>query len=175
MKIEIIPIGDVNIDILKAVVDELNREFKSKIYIGEKMDIPKNSLNTYRGQYDAEIILKEIEERKKSDEKAIGITSEDIYTSELNFVFGLAKKDVAVVSISRLNPEFYGEHRNFDILVRRTKKEIIHELGHLFELAHCDNPRCVMSFSNSVSDVDDKSEEFCERCTMKMSMEGIQI
>jgi archaemetzincin len=31
-------------------------------------------------------------------------------------------------------------------------------------LGHCENPRCVMFFSNSLMDTDGKGFEFCLRC-----------
>ena len=31
-------------------------------------------------------------------------------------------------------------------------KEVVHELGHLFKLSHCDKRYCVMHFSNSLKD-----------------------
>ena len=35
---------------------------------------------------------------------------------------------------------------------QRIPKEVVHELGHLFKLSHCDKRYCVMHFSNSLKD-----------------------
>jgi len=54
------------------------------------------------------------------------------------------------------------------LFFERTFKELNHELGHTFGLLHCNSPRCVMNFSNSVLEVDQKSRFFCEKCQKKL-------
>jgi archaemetzincin len=53
------------------------------------------------------------------------------------------------------------------------EKETLHELGHILGLEHCPNPRCVMSFSNSIYDVDRKEARFCEMCKKKLVSMGL--
>lgn len=85
----------------------------------------------------------------------------DAYVPGLNFVFGLAMPDLGVAAVftARLmGPRF----------LERLVKEITHEAGHLYGLGHCADPRCVMSFSNSVADVDAKTPMFCPRCRARL-------
>ena len=37
------------------------------------------------------------------------------------------------------------------------------EMGHTFGLAHCDDPNCVMWFSNNLAETDRKGTRFCRR------------
>ena len=100
----------------------------------------------------------------------VGITRGDLYEEGLNFVFGVASQRLAaaVVSIKRLRPEFYGEPKDEALLLERTVKEVMHELGHVFGLPHCPNVRCVMHFSNSIYDTDVKLPYYCPDCEKKL-------
>jgi len=101
----------------------------------------------------------------------------DAYVPGLNFVFGQAMlgAGVAVVYTERLRPEFYGEPGDESVLRLRLLKEALHELGHGFGLEHCPNPRCVMSFSNSIVEVDRKEPRYCGRCAAKLLERGVPM
>jgi predicted Zn-dependent protease len=91
----------------------------------------------------------------------------DAYSNGLNFVFGQAHLNcnVAAIYLPRLQQEFYGLERNDDLFLKRAVKEAVHELGHVFGLGHCPIHRCVMHFSNSISDTDSKLKDFCTNCS----------
>ena len=88
----------------------------------------------------------------------LGIADVDLYTPDLNFVFGEADSDrgVAVFSVARLHT------MNRDRFVHRAATEAIHELGHTYGLCHCRDPRCVMWFSNTLEESDRKGTGFCD-------------
>ncbi len=133
------------------------------------LKIPKDFFASWRNQYNAGYILRSVSELRREG-VGLGIVDSDIFFGDLNFVFGLASPTakVAVVSLYRLNPEFYGYPQDDEIFMSRIKKEVVHELGHVMGLPHCSDPLCVMSFSNSISDVDRKSWEFCSACRRLM-------
>jgi len=93
---------------------------------------------------------------------ALGIVSADGYVEGLNFVFGLASPELKVATVYTKRLETPDE----TLYRARLLKEAMHELGHLLGLGHCDNPACVMSFSNSIADVDRKEARFCTNCTL---------
>jgi len=95
----------------------------------------------------------------------VGIVNGDGYVEGLNFVFGLASPQISTATVytSRL------VSHDMSLTVTRISKEVIHELGHLLGLNHCSNPLCVMSFSNSVREVDRKGLSFCTSCALKLS------
>jgi archaemetzincin len=121
--------------------------------------------NPDRYQYDATRILQYFEGQLKK-EKALILTSVDIYLPIFTHVFGLAKLGgtAAVVSTYRLDDRYYGLPQNRDRLLARIIKEILHELGHLYNLRHCDNYQCVMASSTTADDLDIKQPVFCSKC-----------
>jgi len=181
MFLRIIPTGNVPESILNAVKDELEN-LNIKCRIMPKVDIPKESYNQWRKQYNAEIVmsaLSKVSEVKFIDKSipTLLITDFDLYYSGLNFIFGLEDptKSCAIVSLARLKPEFYDERPAKGLLEERIVKEVIHELGHYLGLDHCHHSTCVMNFSPSVFDVDKKQKEFCDDCKIRMMTKGISI
>jgi archaemetzincin len=136
------------------------------------MSIPPGAYNRKRRQYHSTRILAEINKhvRQVKADRVLGVTEVDLYVPQLNFVFGEAAcpGNVAVISLFRLRPEFYGQSADVELFVNRSVKEAVHEIGHTLGLGHCLNPRCVMFFSNSIWDTDHKGKTFCEKCYSKV-------
>ena len=70
----------------------------------------------------------------------------------------------AVISLRRLNPEFYGGTPDQGLLNSRALKEAMHELAHVFGLGHCPDPWCQTHFSNSIEATDRKDWRYCNWC-----------
>ncbi len=166
--IELVPMGNVDTDLMRDICRGIKNVFRHCGLSDETLDIPQEAYNPSRGQFDSLPLLNALMQyaRPKKVEKILGITSVDIYTENLNFIFGHAYVggNTCMISIHRLNPEYYGQPRDYRVFLDRCVKEAIHELGHSFGLGHCNDRRCVMVFSNNISEVDAKSEAFCQRC-----------
>jgi archaemetzincin len=125
------------------------------------------ALDTSRKQYHSTQILAMIlEAANEGSSKLLGITSYDLFIPVLTFVFGQAQLNnrAGVFSTFRLNNEFYGMRRSEKLLMQRTIKEALHELGHTFGLRHCMDHPCVMNSSTYVEDIDLKPGDFCLPC-----------
>ena len=92
----------------------------------------------------------------------------DIFAPILTYVFGEAKQGgkYALVSLYRLkkNPDGSGLPQSH--LLERVAKVALHELGHLFNLIHCMDERCLMHFSGRLQDLDRASLYFCSYCSV---------
>ncbi|MGB9699114.1 MAG: archaemetzincin [Thermodesulfobacteriota bacterium] len=104
----------------------------------------------------------------------LAITMEDLYPEpSWNFVFGQAflSQRVGVFSFARYDPAFYGYPREKDylrVLRQRSCKVLVHELGHMFYLAHCIYFRCVMNGSNHIGESDSRPLHLCPVCLRKL-------
>lgn len=159
----IFPIGeisDVNLDEAEKVLRE---KFHLKPILGSTLTAVTYGIRN--GQLLSEALLEEVLNAKL--EKclfSVGITAYDIYADNLNFVFGIALPfQGCVVSYARLYS------KDEALFLSRFRKEITHEMGHVLGLSHCQNPNCVMHFSNSLADTDRKSENFCSSCQRKLN------
>lgn len=166
-RIGIRAIGSVESGVLAHLVGPIGNAFRRVVRIGKPLEEPDYAYNPRRGQYLATSILQRLSGALLSDEeKLLGVVDRDLYVPDLNFVFGLADPSagVALISLTRLRAEFYGQPPNEPLFLDRSVKEALHELGHTYGLAHCPDPDCVMHFSNSIEDTDKKRAIFCPHC-----------
>ncbi|MEM5766211.1 MAG: archaemetzincin family Zn-dependent metalloprotease [Candidatus Aenigmatarchaeota archaeon] len=164
MKITIVQLGKISEDMLTTIASELREKFGLSTETTKPIEIPKEVFNEIRQQYPAPLVLKFLSEKFYG--KTLGITDKDLYAENLNFVFGQAycPGNYGIVSIHRLDPTFYKQTSNENLFIERAVKEVIHEVGHMLGLGHCPISTCVMSFSNTVSDVDRKGKNLCQSC-----------
>lgn len=171
--IEIVTMGEVERPLLEGLKRELTKAYVPLVescVIGASLEMPPAAYNPSRKQHDADLILERVLHRITGENKVLALTDVDLYVPDKNFVFGLAQYlgRIAVVSLKRLNTTFYGASTDYRLLLERVTKEAIHELGHVFGLEHCVDKTCVMSFSNSILDVDKKKSAFCKTCRRKL-------
>ncbi len=103
--------------------------------------------------------------------KIMGLFRVDLYIPILTYIFGQAqlKGQTGIASLYRLRNELYGLEPDHSLLSERFTKVIIHELGHMFGLIHCNYPVCVMRSSTYVEDLDQKEIHFCHSCQAELS------
>ncbi len=163
------PIGEVEKELLDFLSTKLERVYDCICRVASPLRISESSHNLRRGQYDAEVLVAEIAEKMPADaEKLLCVVNVDLFVPGLNFVFGLAVGNTAVISLVRLRPEYYGDGMNENLFRERALKEGVHELGHTFGLRHCPDMSCIMHFSNRIEDTDIKGPGFCKVCSNKI-------
>lgn len=169
-KILVVQLGKIQENLLSSITFELREVFGFVTETTNPIEVPKHLYNYIREQYPAPMLLRFLEENFKG--RVLGITDKDLYAESLNFVFGQAycPGRVAVVSIHRLDPKFYKKEPDENLLIERAIKEAIHEVGHTLGLRHCTISSCVMSFSNTIGDVDRKSKNFCQSCLKSLKI-----
>ena len=157
------------------------KDYLSKVYINIEFQVypvllspPLSAFDWNRMQYISDKLLEWLIEfkRKTLTDLVLGIGAIDAYTPGLNFVFGQAALGggIALVFTPRLRL-----NADEELFFERLVKESMHELGHSFGLGHCTLANCVMSFSNSVVDVDRKKAKYCAKCARKLRSLGIIV
>jgi len=177
MVVRLVPFGFIYYWILEYLSENLPKAY------GVEAIINRSSLTIPRFVYDS--VISQIMSEKFLDylrvvdnwprnEKILAIVDGDAYARGTNFVFGQAEVGgrFGAVFIARLNPSFYGGSENDGLFLLRILKEASHELGHMLGLGHCDNARCVMSFSNSIWEVDKKGWMPCDKCRRSISLDS---
>jgi archaemetzincin len=157
----------VNPDRLGALAADLARAFGVSCHVRDDKLDAAFARDAARGQYHSTAILQRLHGLAVDPGiRVLGVTAHDLFVPIFTFVFGEAQLEghCAVVSCYRLAEEHYGLPADEGKLRERLVKEAVHELGHTFGLAHCDDWRCVMASSHGVERLDVKGAEFCGEC-----------
>ncbi|MGO9482040.1 MAG: archaemetzincin family Zn-dependent metalloprotease [Candidatus Kryptoniota bacterium] len=188
--IRISPVGSVNEDMIQMIARHVKEMFGREVEVYTQLPEPGYAFDEKRNQYNSTLILRSLAPvvphfpgtiAKDSSagnpiEKILALTEVDLFIPMMTFVYGQAQLSgkMAVVSLARLKPEFYGLPPDKDLAVRRLRKEVSHELGHSFGLVHCAERYCLMSLSTEIFQVDMKSENFCRNCWIMLeeSLQG---
>ncbi len=152
---------------LKKVALAAEAEYRHEV-ITEECHLDLNPFyNPARRQYDGDRLLRHMHLCTDTEHtKMIGLFRVDLYIPILTYIFGQAilGKSVAIASVFRLRNELYGLKQDENLLLLRTIKEVIHELGHTFGLIHCHHLTCVMHSSTYAEEIDLKSASLCPAC-----------
>jgi archaemetzincin len=159
-------------DLIERVRHELEQAYGVPAVRWDSADRPRDTYDAKRRQHASGKVLAWLLESGPPGGKVLGLTDQDLFIPILTYVFGEAQLGgrVAVASTARLREDI--EHLGERRFTERVVKEAIHEVGHAFGLVHCNVPRCVMSRSAGVRDVDAKSVELCPRCRRRLAEPG---
>lgn len=169
--IHFISFGYFEKEILEKILRDVELEYSIPVKIRDGHLDLSDFYDPSRSQYNGNKILQELDSKYASDNsKTLGLFNVDLFIPILTYIFGQAMLNgrSGIASLYRLSNERYGIVKEEHILADRFRKEVIHELGHMFGLIHCHDPECVMRSSTYVEDIDQKKQFLCAKCRSKL-------
>lgn len=152
-------------------------KYSIKISIGDPIELNPLSYDEKKGGRLTEMLYSDLWKRiSKIDANLIaGFIDSRLLNKTLDFYENMyaryeeygEDRGGAIVSIKDLYDE-----EEYDRSVDRIAKALLHEIGHGFDLDHCEVP-CVMSDANHIKKLDNHEVYFCNECksTIKKSIE----
>lgn len=162
-KICVMPIGEVAESDLAFARDVVEASFGRETLVCEPLPLQDAYYYPERGQYGANGFLRYVEANApRGAYRAVAITGRDVFTGDLNFLFGIGRcpGKCAVVSTYRFGFYCAGPEQR----MVRFAKLLVHEAGHTFGLLHCRQPLCIMKFAEGYETMDGTRLAMCARC-----------
>jgi len=165
-EIDFLAIGAVVPELAQALLERVSRDVAVPCrWLTGEPEVAVPPLEG-RAQADADALLADLEARATPGRVLVGVTMLDLGHPIFTFFFGRARLHgaAALVSLARLSPAFYGLPDDDRVTVRRAAREVLHELGHVAGLHHCERYECIMHFAADVAAIDVRGAGFCEAC-----------
>ena len=177
-RIALLPVGDFDRRLAQRLCVPLAAEFAAECSLLPQSVDPQAAFHPEREQYHSTELLAALQPYAATGNwRVVGLAAVDLYIPILTFVFGEAQMGgpCAVLSTHRLRQECYGLAADPDLLLVRTLKEAVHELGHTVGLTHCDDYGCAMASSHSVEWIDLKGPALCGYCRSAIKRQPIVV
>ena len=165
--IGVIPVGDVPELAPKVIVAHIIGYLKLPAEILNPLEPPISAFDEIHRRYNAAKILNCFESGPYDNyDKVIGVFNVDLFIPTFAYVFGEAKQGGkhALVSLFRLAKGQEAHNPPSATLYERAAKVALHELGHLYNLSHCEDKNCLMHYSGGITDLDNIPLYFCRYC-----------
>jgi archaemetzincin len=172
-KIIISPIQNIDVCNYQLLGQEIHRTFGFQAERKSLLQDVNFAYDLTRGQYHSTAILDKLASRSPSQAiKIAAITNVDLFIPILTHVYGEAQLagKACIVSTFRLQEGLSIATIEKEV-EKRIVKEVLHELGHTFNLRHCHDKACIMHYCRSIKDVDRKSDQLCRYCKILLEDE----
>jgi len=123
-------------------------------------------LELVKSQYSGNALLDQLEGRFRnynSDPHCLGIlgvTSNDIFENDYNFLFGWTQKGLGVMSYAR----FLLGNPTSEQFEKRSVMQALSSAGTIIGIPRCTIPNCARAYPNSLEEQDRKDDKLCDEC-----------
>ncbi len=167
IKIGVIPMGSVPVTVSKVIAAHVHAFLNLQADVLDCLPAPVHALDPQRMQYDAGRVLNQLEKEKfEGYRKVIGIINGDLFVPIFTYVLGEARQGgrCALISLFRLEEPGQPGCNEPSRFLERCAKVALHEIGHLFDLTHCNDPLCLMHISADARELDQRRLSLCRYC-----------
>jgi len=165
--IGVVPAGDVPELAPKVIAAHISGFLKLAAEVLAPAQLPAAAFDASHNRYNAAGILSCLKSGPyEKYDKVIAVFAVDLFIPTFAYVFGEAEQGGkhALVSLFRLASEKEGRPPPASVLYERAAKVALHELGHLYNLVHCEDKNCLMHYSGGLADLDYLPLYFCRYC-----------
>ena len=165
--IGVAPVGDVPELVPKVIAAHIIGYLDLAAEILTPLELPAAAIDEIQRRYNAATILSWFESNPCGHyDKVISVFNVDLFIPTFAYVFGEARQGGknALVSLFRLAKKNENRNPPSENLCERAAKVALHELGHLYNLLHCQEKHCLMHYSGGLADLDDIPLYFCRYC-----------
>lgn len=168
IRIGLAPFGRIQDFILQSLAGFIRGYCGLGAVILAASPIPAAAYDEKRDQYNAAAIIKALEAMPFDSNltKVVGIFNTDLFIPIFTHVLGEAREGgrYAVASLYRLSRSAEGLYAPASKVGERLVKVAVHELGHLFDIGHCMDRRCMMHYSGGLQELDAITLTLCSYC-----------
>ncbi len=162
--IYLVPIGLVNSERIEMVEQAVTDHYQVKAVLEEPIAVRAAFITKFDTILNAEATNDFLANKYHGEVKVLGITDWALTIGNQapmlvrGYAVGINGKSATISSHKVLSESYEGKSDNFEFMFQ---KVAIHELGHLFGLAHCSNETCLMTFG---SNFQSSSKHLCPLC-----------
>jgi archaemetzincin len=170
--IGVVAIGEVPTVAPRDISSHIQKYLDLPSVVLPPLQHPIYAYDERRQQYNAAVILNAFESMPDHGcDKVIGVLNVDLFIPVFTYVLGEAQEGgkFALASMYRLRSGSKKFGQSMVQVLDRLTKVALHEIGHLFEVAHCMNEKCLMHYSSDLRDLDAINLSFCSYCSMYFS------
>jgi len=167
------PIGNIPAALFTKIADSITHTFGFSTQVTPLVSDISFAYDPNRNQYNSTEILDQLSSfLPENMNKIFAITDVDLFIPILTYVYGEAQLGgiAAILSVQRLMPTTPSANAE-KVMYERICKEAIHEIGHTFNLRHCEDPACIMHYCRGIEDVDRKTDQLCRYCHVLLTDE----
>jgi archaemetzincin len=166
-RIGVVALGEVPDLVPQSIAAHIQGILHVDVDVLPPLPLPSSAFDEGRLQYNASHMLQHLETLSLSRwDKIMGVLDRDLFVPIFTYVLGEAQQGGkhALVSLHRLKTVDANAPSDLSLVMERSAKVALHELGHLYNLHHCTEPTCLMHFSGSLRDLDETFLDYCSYC-----------